>query len=122
MENYLKKLKQILSDRKRRNESLKEKIQYEHAIHDSRIMFDGRPAYAWWNEIQMLRAREPKVQQTEKTLLDKMKILKIVEWAYTQPDVLSNDIVVRIKTDYFGTNDPHLEFLKDPGKFCTLIK
>ena len=50
------------------------------AVHDERVMADGRPAFAWWNEIQMLRAE--KRRDSEQVEFNKRlgRILRVVEF------------------------------------------
>ena len=46
---------------------------------DERIMCDGRPAFAWWNEIQMLRADRARVDKLTNELLDMNALLHIAK-------------------------------------------
>lgn len=91
------------------------------AVQDERVMADGRPAYAWWNEIQMLRKEiadsNASLESNWVKIQDAMAVARIAKWAITR-DVLSHDILVRIKF----TLDLTPEALSaDPGKFCSLI-
>lgn len=52
--------------------------------HDERIMSDGRPAFAWWNEIQMLRADKARVDNLTNELQDALALLGIVNIALYQ--------------------------------------
>jgi len=45
------------------------------ALADDTIMADGRPAFAWWNEIQMARQREPALERQARSVRDKAAIL-----------------------------------------------
>lgn len=85
-------------------------------VEDDRIMCDGRPAYAWWNEIQMLRQREPELQRKEMQMREQMVVLRIAEWATTQ-DILSDDTILRIKRVPISHKDPTLELLEHPEKY-----
>jgi len=96
----------------------------EKATRDDRIMADGRPAYAWWNEIQMLRSKEPELQTAQMKIVEQMIILKIAEWATAQEfgDPLNDTILVRFKRGMLiMSKDPSLEVMKDPGKFCEVV-
>jgi hypothetical protein len=89
------------------------------AVEDDRIMADGRPAYAWWNEIQMLRQREPEIQRREMALREKMIVLHIAEWAMVK-DFLTGDTLLRIKQLPLMAKDPALELLEHPEKYVTV--
>lgn len=91
------------------------------AVQDDRIMADGRPAYAWWNEIQMLRQREPELQRRETVLRGKTILLRIAEWAATQ-DILTGDTLLRIKQSPITSSDPALELLEHPEKYVSVEK
>ena len=65
---------------------------------DEQIMSDGRPAYAWWNEIQMLRSQARRVAENNKRADAMFKVLGVVRWAVEQHSpTLSTDIHVRVK-------------------------
>ena len=91
------------------------------AIADTRIMADGRPAYAWWNEIQMLRAKEPELSATEQRLKEQFILLKICEWAFSQ-DLVSGDILIRVRRDFTLTTErhPEMELVNHPEKYCSI--
>lgn len=88
-------------------------------VEDDRIMADGRPAYAWWNEIQMLRAREPELQRREMELRQKTIVLRIAEWAMSQ-DMLTCETLLRIKRLPLMSSDPALELLQHPEKYVSV--
>lgn len=87
---------------------------------DDRIMADGRPAYAWWNEIQMLRAREPQLQKKELELRGQFRVLRIAHWAFAS-EVISDDILLRIKRlpMTLATNSEN-ELLEHPEKYVSV--
>ena len=103
-------------------------IEYEYkevdvgiaALQDERVMVDGRPAYAWWNEIQMLRARESKLQEMEAQLRKQYQILGIAKWARAK-DILSDDLFIRVKIDrLLMERNPESALANHPEKFCEL--
>lgn len=88
-------------------------------VEDDRIMADGRPAYAWWNEIRMLRQREPELQKRETALCEKTIVLRIAEWA-TAKDMLSGDTILRIRQLPLMERNPVLELLEHPEKYVSV--
>ncbi len=87
-------------------------------IEDDRIMADGRPAHAWWCEIEMLRAREPELQKREAALRERFRVLRIAEWIFTQ-DPIADEVILRIKRLPLSMErDPERELLEHPEKFC----
>lgn len=92
-----------------------------HPVEDDRIMCDGRPAYAWWNEIQMLRSREPELQKQEMAFREKAILLRITDWCYSR-DMLSNDTFLRIRQTPLTALDPIAELLNNPEKYITVEK
>ena len=87
---------------------------------DDRIMADGRPAHAWWYEIQMLRRREPDLQKKEKDLREQFRILRIAEWAF-YPEIISDDVLLRIKRLPLALNkNPETELLEHPEKYISV--
>jgi len=52
------------------------------------LMPDGRPMWAWWNEIEMLRARKKDVEERSKLLNIGIKIQK-------HHDFKTGDLVIR---------------------------
>jgi len=88
-------------------------------IEDDRIMADGRPAYAWWNEIQMLRQREPDLQKKELAMREQMIVLRIAGWAASR-GMLTCDTLLRIKLLPITAKDPQLELLEHPEKYVTV--
>lgn len=67
----------------------------EEAAHDERIMADGRPAFAWWNEIQMLRAEKAIVDSSASDLKDMMALLRIAECQVTD-NRLNGDLIITL--------------------------
>lgn len=86
------------------------------AVQDERVMADGRPAYAWWNEILMLRREIAESKQVNANLREQFTILRVAKWAMAQ-DAMNGDILVRIKRSLDLTPEA-LE--RDPGKFCRI--
>lgn len=87
---------------------------------DERIMFDGRPAYAWWNEIQMLRDREPQLREREQRLKELTIVLRIAEWAM-QRNIVTDDVLLRIKLLPLAHGDPIAELLNHPEKYVSVV-
>lgn len=123
----MKKLMEIFSTKQPRTarEFAGFPIRYEEReispTEDDRIMADGRPVYAWWNEIQSLRQREPELRQREKDLQGKMILLRIAEWAYSR-DMLTGDTLLRIKQVSLMNSDPVSELLNHPEKYVEKIE
>jgi hypothetical protein len=90
------------------------------AIQDDRIMADGRPAHAWWAELEMLRRREPELQKREQGLVTQMVALRIAEWATTQ-EFPSGDTLVRFRWDRICL-DPAIAFMEHPENYCELVR
>jgi hypothetical protein len=67
----------------------------EEPVHDERIMCDGRPAFAWWNEIQMLRADKARVDNLTQELLDMQALTGIVR-TYLEEHPNTGDLVIRL--------------------------
>lgn len=87
---------------------------------DDRIMADGRPAYAWWNEIQLLRAQGPNLEKQAADLREQFRILRIASWAYAQ-EVFSDDILLRIKRlPMILNSNPEQELLEHPEKYISI--
>ncbi len=85
------------------------------AIQDERIMADGRPAFAWANEIAMLRAENERLKSSEqvKGLQDWMAALHIAQIAYNQrPWDRGIDIVLTIEHDLDKFHGPIWERVK----------
>jgi hypothetical protein len=89
------------------------------AIQDDRIMADGRPAHAWWAEIQMLRQREPDLRKREADMTSQMIALRIAKWAITQ-ELPSGDTLIRYRWDRICL-DPAAKFMENPGKYCEIV-
>lgn len=66
------------------------------ATMDDRIMADGRPAHAWWAELQDLRHKAPQLEKDRSELNDQFSVLRVAKWAYAR-DPLSSDVLVRVK-------------------------
>ena len=90
------------------------------AVEDDRIMADGRPAYAWWNEIQILRRREPELQRKEIALQEKIIVLRIAEWAVKEDMLQTGDTFLRIRQRPLTVSEPALELLQHPERYITL--
>lgn len=94
------------------------------AIQDDRIMADGRPAFAWWNEIQMLRQREPAIQKREMALAEKFTVLRIAEWAIMPLMTIdgNDDLIIRVRRSplilsKIGASD----LAEHPEKYCEVM-
>jgi hypothetical protein len=94
------------------------------AVQDDRIMADGRPAYAWWNEIQMLRDKESMLQKKEKELLDQAFVLRLAKWAYTQNPMLAEyDLVLYVnRWKAAFAYDPTVEIVAHPEEYVRVEK
>ena len=91
-------------------------------IHDDRIMSDGRPAHAWWCELEMLRNREPEFDKTRARMREQMIILRIADWAI-QRDPNTDDFLLRIRRDLTSAKiDPAQELMNNPGKYVSIEK
>ena len=90
------------------------------AVQDDRIMADGRPAHAWWYELEMLRAQQPTIDSANRKLREQMIALRIIQWAI-QHDVTSDDLLIRVKRGPLTTErHPDQELMEHPENFCTL--
>lgn len=65
-------------------------------LSDETIMPDGRPLFAWSNEIEMLRAREDDVRRAKEDFERRMKVLNVVEMQWFD-DCRKSEMVIRIK-------------------------
>jgi len=61
------------------------------------IMPDGRPLYAWENEIAMLRANEAKVEAQRKQLDNMMRLCQVKEIIDEGIGFQSKELTIRIK-------------------------
>jgi hypothetical protein len=87
---------------------------------DDRVMADGRPAWAWWNEIQALRAQGPTLQKQAADLREQYRVLRLAEWAFMQ-DAVSGEVLLRIKRlPLCLAQDPETEILNHPEKYCSI--
>lgn len=81
------------------------------------IMPDGRPFFAWENEIAMLQRREPNLKKRKKELSDLMKILKVVEIEIHE-ERKTGDILIRFKRNDVLKKD----FKYYPEKYAQIEK
>lgn len=65
-------------------------------MEDDRIMFDGRPAYAWWCELESLRRQAPEQEKAWQRLWDGFRMLRIAEWVASH-DYNTFDVLIRFK-------------------------
>jgi hypothetical protein len=93
--------------------------RYITPVEDDRIMADGRPAYAWWNEIQMLRQRESELHKRDMDTRKRIIALRIAEWA-VERDILTDDTLIRIKRLPLTAKDPLLDLMEHPEKYVTV--
>lgn len=63
---------------------------------ENRIMPDGRPLFAWENEIAMARARMQEAEQLMKEAKQLMQLLGIAE-IEKKDDISTDDIVIRFR-------------------------
>ena len=66
------------------------------ATQDDTIMADGRPAYAWWNEIQMIRKSEQDIGQERKRLYELYALLSVEE-IQSSIDQATDSVMIKIK-------------------------
>ncbi len=69
--------------------------------HDERIMTDGRPAYAWHNEIQMLRREVAELKSSERyeQLQTLERVLGVVRWQIERSPAEMADVLTVKFTD-----------------------
>jgi hypothetical protein len=60
------------------------------------IMPDGRPMFAWENELSMLRKAYPEAKKMMEEAKSLMKLLKIAE-VETKNDIQTGDLLVRFR-------------------------
>ena len=89
------------------------------ATQDERIMADGRPAYAWWNEIQMLRREHERLEPARLNLQDQFILLKIARWAVHE-EPWSRCICIRLDRDEALLAEGKDALLNNPEKYCTI--
>jgi hypothetical protein len=88
----------------------------EACIRDERIMPDGRPAHAWWCEIESLRKELKQLQTAEGRIHQEFIALGIAKWAMMQ-EAFSFDTLIRFRPSIIASAD---EISRNPGKFCSL--
>jgi hypothetical protein len=89
---------------------------------DDRIMADGRPAYCWWNEIQMLRAQAPSLEEKQRRLWKEFQVLRIAKWVFMQ-DAITGEVLIRIKRlPLEMAKDLSRELTEHPENFCSIEK
>lgn len=71
---------------------------------DDRIMFDGRPAYAWWAEIEDYRRQQPQREKAWRELAERFRILRIAEWVIAH-DYNTFDVLIRFKQSITANPD-----------------
>ena len=85
-------------------------------VEKSTIMPDGRPLYAWENELKMLRSQEGLYLSANKRMEEVAITLKIAK-IYFEKRPNHNSIIIRI--DRFGLLQP--DFKRYPEKYCQVI-
>lgn len=65
-------------------------------LSDETMMPDGRPLFAWRNEIEMLRQREADVKVQRQDFERRMKVLNVVEMQRFD-DCRKSEMVIRVK-------------------------
>ncbi len=87
-------------------------------ITDETIMPDGRPFFAWKNELTMLRAGEPRIAKANKRLTDLFKLFRIIEFRWNEiPATGDFNILIR-RSDVIMNKD----FQYHPEKYCEITK
>ncbi len=73
----------------------------EEAVYDERVMFDGRPAFAWHSEIQMLRREVAELKSSEQHERQQalQKVLGIVAWQIERSPAEMADVLTVKFTD-----------------------
>jgi len=75
-------------------------------INDETIMPDGRPFFAWKNELEMLRAEGRGVEQAKREFAWKMTALGVYEIAL-RDEPQTGDILIRVRrVDAILRNNP----------------
>lgn len=82
----------------------------------STIMPDGRPLYAWENELKMLRGQEDLYSSAMKRMEEVAITLRIAK-IYFQKRPMHSSVIIRI--DRFGLSQP--DFKRYPEKYCQVI-
>lgn len=69
--------------------------------HDERIMFDGRPAFTWHNELTMLRAEVAELKRSDRheQMQTLQKVLGIVAWQIERSPAERVDVLTVKFTD-----------------------
>jgi hypothetical protein len=89
------------------------------AEHDDRVMADGRPAFSWWNEIQMLRKKDEDLKEAARHLKEAAAALGVAGWAITRdPNTL--DLLIRVRRGVILETDPLHTLATNPEKYCTV--
>lgn len=75
---------------------------------DETIMPDGRPLFAWRNELEYLRSGDKRVEDKTKELNKMMELCNIAK-IECEKDPTTNDIVVRFQMrDFVKSSNPDL--------------
>ena len=95
------------------------------AIMDDTIMADGRPAHAWWCELEMLRKREPELQRKEMVLAEKFATLRIIEWAVAPicgPGMIDDVLLIKVKRAPLMMSKVGMgDLFEHPEKYCEVL-
>lgn len=95
--------------------------EYTDPIHDERKMRDGRPAYAWHNEIQMLRKENRELKESAFKLREQFAVLRIAEWAIFREPVGENlHITIKRWPLVTAQGDPMAELVNNLDKYATV--
>lgn len=75
-------------------------------VTDNTIMPDGRPFFAWGNELSMLRKQRPEISARNRELNHLMQLLQIAH-IEQQKDWATGDLIIRLRmVDAIKANDP----------------
>ncbi len=87
-------------------------------ITDNTIMPDGRPFFAWKNEIAMIRGKEISLDEERKRLKELFRIFRVLEMKKEElPE--SGHIIIKIARSDIALNK---DFKYYPEKYCEIIK
>lgn len=76
------------------------------AIQDERVMVDGRPAFAWWNELQRLRMEAREAKELSGQCQALMRVLKVATVVW-DTDPRFGDIHIKVsQKDLMLMDDP----------------
>lgn len=87
-------------------------------MNDTTIIPDGRPMFAWKNEIDMLRKENIEAKKSLDYSISMMRLCGIVraEW---ERDVITNDLLIRVSMSDMVKNR---SFVWEPEKFAEVVR